>query len=365
MASSDSYRRDLVSLAEKAAVLEREKSRYEMDRSKAVEAEHRYGASANGTKSASSRKSYMDNAIREQKKAAELGSKIATVVQKLAQNSKDQASKNVSLLSAQKSEQQVSDRQAEKQRALEKNHLKAMDQDATRRRRAELDHARDLARISHPPLRYVQVEAPKPEKLRILYLTANPHMDLRTEAEVRGVQQVLRGAKYRDLVVLEQRPAATLNDLIDGLNDVLPHIVHFSGHGGGERVGFEKEDLDENDGQTVGFGLLMDALAATDEPPKMLVLNACDTLIGSDKILPAVPVVIAMSEAVLDTTAQVFATALYAAIASGQSVGASLRQARVKIKAALPDEPDEAELPQHVTREGVDVDTFVLVRAPA
>jgi len=121
-------------------------------------------------------------------------------------------------------------------------------------------------------------------------------MDLRTDAEFRGVQQVLRGAKYRELVEIQQRPAATFFDL----------LVHFSGHGGGEAIGFEQDDPEANDGHAVVFDLLMEALEATDEPPQMLVLNACETLAGADKALSAVPVIIAMSDVVLDLAATVF-----------------------------------------------------------
>ena len=364
MTSSDGYRRDLASLMSKAADLSKEQSRYEVDRAKALAEHSRKLDSAQRATSQSSIQSYTRDANREQQKAADLGAKIAAINAKLAQNAKDQASKNAYLQSALKSEQQTANRDAEKRRQAEKDHARALEKDAEKLRRIEENHARDLAFLTRRPLHYVPIELPKPEKLRIIYLTANPHMDLRTDAEVRGVQQVLRGAKYRDLVEVEQRPAATLQDLMDGLNDVRPHIVHFSGHGGGQVVDFEKDDLRGNEGHGIGFNLLMEALAASDDPPKMLVLNACDTLNGADKILPAVPVVIAMSEAVLDTTAQLFAFSLYAAIASGQSVGAALRQARVRIKAALPDEPAEAELPQHVTRDGVDVDSLVFVRPP-
>lgn len=52
------------------------------------------------------------------------------------------------------------------------------------------------------------------------YLTVNPGGDLMTETEVRRVQQAFRGAKYRDKVEIQLRPAATLQDLMDDLNDV-------------------------------------------------------------------------------------------------------------------------------------------------
>ncbi|AHE55040.1 hypothetical protein NX02_16810 [Sphingomonas sanxanigenens DSM 19645 = NX02] len=103
---------------------------------------------------------------------------------------------------------------------------------------------------------------------------------------------------------------------------------------------------------------------ATDEPPRLLVLNACDTLDGASAILPAVPVVIAMSDAVLDTAAIVFAQQFYAAVASGQSVGSALKQARVRIEAAVIDKT-ASELPQHISRDDIDIDTLVLVRSVA
>ncbi|MBY5370469.1 hypothetical protein [Rhizobium leguminosarum] len=56
--------------------------------------------------------------------------------------------------------------------------------------------------------------------------------------------------------------------------------------------------------------------------------------------------------------ATIFATRFYAAIASAQSVGASLKQAKVMMKSAF---LDDAKLPECVARKGVDVDKLVLV----
>ncbi|MEY9768570.1 CHAT domain-containing protein [Sinorhizobium fredii] len=90
----------------------------------------------------------------------------------------------------------------------------------------------------------------------------------------------------------------------------------------------------------------------------MLVMNACDTLDGAETILPAVPIVIAMAEPIGDVAATVFATQFYAAIASAQSVGSALRQAKVRMRSAS---LEDAKLPEHLARDGQDIDKLVLV----
>lgn len=346
MSMTDSHRRALAQLIEKEASLRRELQRHESDAAKAAENARRQEAAASRASSASSRNSYMNAAERERKKALEASKKSAEISSKLGNNARDQANKRRSLEASEKSDRQAADREAD------------------RRRKKEKDHAREVARLSRPTVHYVHIAQPEPEKLRVLYLTANPVMDLRTDVEVRQVQQALRGAKFRDLVSVEQRPAATFQDLLDGLNDVRPHIVHFSGHAGDQAMLFDGGEIDLQSENVVSFDLLVKALDATDQPPRLLVLNACNTLEGASIILPAVPVVIAMSDEVLDTAAILFAQQFYAAIASGQSVGSAMKQARVKIEAALVDDM-ASELPQHISRDDVDIDQLVLVRDPS
>jgi hypothetical protein len=344
MSMTDSHRRELARLIEKEANLRKELQKYESEAAKANESAHRYADQARRASSVSSMQSAVRSSQRENEKYIQAREKAADVTRKIADNVRDQANRRRSLESSEKSDRQSLDRETEKRRQQEKA------------------HAREIARISTPTVHYVHLRQPEPEKLRVLYLTANPGMDLRTDAEVRQVQQSLRSARYRDLVTIEQRPAATFQDLIDGLNDIRPHVVHFSGHGGGKTLLMDGGIPEEATKQEVTFQLLVKALAATDSPPTLLVLNACDTLEGASLILPAVPVVIAMSDSVLDFAAIIFAQQFYAALASGQSVGSALAQAKVAIEASMIDD-DASELPQSIARDGVDISTLILVKA--
>jgi len=202
------------------------------------------------------------------------------------------------------------------------------------------------------------LRSPAVEKLRILYLTTNPYLDLMTELEVRQVQQALQGVKYRERVDVQLRPAATFPDLMAGLNAVRPHIVHFSGQ---TSEVFRLDDGEVMPGGTVDFMSLVRALVATDRPPELLMLNACGPLERAAPVLPAVPVVIGLSDSILDTAAIVFSQQFYAAIAIGQSVGAAFRHGKAKVEAVLL-EDDAGELPECVAREDVDLEALVLVR---
>jgi hypothetical protein len=315
-------------------------------KAKAEAAKKREGAAR--TRSESTRRMSLRAAEAQEKKVAAAEKKAGELLGKLASNAKAQSAKSRSLGDAEKQE------------------LSAKDREDARRRRLEKEHAREVGRLASATIRHVAVRLPEPDRLRLLYLTANPEVEdpemvLRVDAEVRMVREALRKSPHRDLVQFDHRPAATPEDLIEGINETRPHIIHFSGHGGGRGVLFDNGSVDAPQGRDVDFNVLAEILSATNIPPMALVLNACETLDGADVLLPAVPVVVAMSDTIGDLAASVFATRFYAAVASAQSLGSALRQGIVGIRLT---DPQDAHLPSHLARDDVDIDALVLV-APA
>jgi CHAT domain len=199
----------------------------------------------------------------------------------------------------------------------------------------------------------------KKKRLNVLYLTANPDQahSLRVDAEVRQVQDAVRGSPYRDNISLEYRPAADLGSLIEGLNDHRPRIVHFSGHGDYDGIAVDSAKVARRPVQTVSFELLAKALSATDAPPDIIVLNACKSAGARKAFLPPAKVVIVMRDSISDLAATAFAAKFYAAIAAGQSVKSAFAQGKVAVEIAS---INEADTPDLFFASGVDPAKIIL-----
>lgn len=103
----------------------------------------------------------------------------------------------------------------------------------------------------------------------------------------------MRGSLYRDLIDITYRPSATPEDMLDGLNDLRPHVVHLSGHAGDAALLFDNGDVAVPEGRDVPYELLSLALSSTDAPPALLILNGCDTLEGAEVLLDVTGTIIA------------------------------------------------------------------------
>jgi CHAT domain-containing protein len=128
----------------------------------------------------------------------------------------------------------------------------------------------------------------------------------------------VRGSRLRDHIALHYRPAANLKSIMDGLNDLAPGIVHFSGHGYSCGIAVDHAKVKRPPGKVVTFDLLAKAVAAVDAPPQVIVLNSCHSAGAKKAFLPPARAVIAMGDSISDLAATAFAAQFYAAVAAGE-----------------------------------------------
>jgi hypothetical protein len=150
---------------------------------------------------------------------------------------------------------------------------------------------------------------------RILILTANPKKTphMRIDEEVREIESVLRNAKF-DRPFL--RSAVTPREMQSAIVEESPQVVHFSGHGEGE-----KGIILENEIGHVKY-VNTDALVGLFQccqQVECVVLNACYSNVQAQAIAQFIPYVIGMSQDIGDRAAIEFSRGFYHALGSGKS----------------------------------------------
>jgi len=358
MTSPNSHRRRLVQLKRNEAKARKTQGDREADAGKLRRDATKKRESANKASSATTQRSRLREVERLERRAEAADKKTSATADRVASLRGKQQQESRRLNSAENAEQ------------------KKQDRDTERRHRREKEHAREVARLQQPVMRYIhevrEVPEARPEVLRVAYLTANPQVidedddgnlmltRIRVDLEMKQVKEAVKRSVHRDYVTIDHWPAVTRDDIVTMLNDFRPHVVHFSGHGGNGTLEFDNGEMIA-EGVPVSFDYLTQALSATDFRPTVLILNACDTLDGADILLDAVPVVIATAREIEDAGALVFAVSFYSAIASGQSIRAALDQARLAMD-QLP--TAQGDVIASLARDNLDLGEIKLVKAP-
>lgn len=326
---------------------------------------------AERTSSATSARSYLRQAETAQNAAQAESAKIATLSKKLSGIATDEGKQSKNLSDALKSEATAQARADQKaRRAREQSDRQAEQQRKQEDRRRQQERLQDqrtaAALITQTEERLSeQIEAirePRKEQLRILYATATPDGDLRLDQEIRRVKAVVQASTHRDQVLIEHLPAATPGDLLDGLTAFRPHVVHFSGHANEQVLGFDDGSDEGTGGTLVPARAFKAAVEAPDEPPMLVVLNACKSEAQLAALLGTVPAAIGMADSIGDVDAITFATRFYRSLAEGQSIAASLAAARAEMEMNGLDDHD---LPTILTNPGIDPADIRLVVPPS
>jgi hypothetical protein len=197
---------------------------------------------------------------------------------------------------------------------------------------------------AEPALARERKAAAASEKIRILFLTANPTDTnrLRLDEESRAIDQSLRRAEFRDRFELEQFQAVRVGDLQECLLRVRPHIVHFSGHGSEEgeiylqdSTGLSKPVSEKALGKL--FGVLKDNI-------RCVVLNACFSRVQADAIAQHIDAVVGMTKAIGDDAAISFSAAFYQALAYGRDLQTAFDLGTIQIDLESIPEQDTPQL---------------------
>lgn len=154
----------------------------------------------------------------------------------------------------------------------------------------------------------------------ILYLTAAPRDMglLRSDLEMRKVQEKLQLGKDRDAYRLEYRGASRLDDISQALFDHEPRVVHFSGHGDSDGGLYVEDELGMStlinpDGLARMFGQHRDTI-------QCVIVNACHSAGLAQAMARYIDYAIGMRCAIGDTAAIQFSVGFYQAMFAGRSV---------------------------------------------
>lgn len=157
-------------------------------------------------------------------------------------------------------------------------------------------------------------------KKNLLVLSANPKGTtvLQLEREIRNIREGLERSQNREQFKIEQRGAARVKDLRQGLLDIKPTIVHFCGHGTGERGLVLEDDAGEpylasTEALSGLFGTLPDQI-------ECVLLNACYAEKQAKAIVQHINYVIGMQDEIRDDLAIAFTQGFYDGLGAGQPI---------------------------------------------
>lgn len=275
------------------------------------------------TKSPASQKSKLSRATQRDREATSAGTEANKWQTKAAGYRKQEADLQSKLSKAERTATDAAERKRKRGQAVS-DRIAAAERAETAERFDRTERA--VGEV------FRELRAPRPEKLRVLLLGSSSEGELRIGREQKRIRAAVESALHRNLIELDVRPAATANDLLDGITKFRPHVVHFSGHSNQDLLVFEHEIDAPHQGHAVTSRAFSRAIAATDEPPQLVMLNACNSAAQIETLVTeVVPLAIGMADSIEDGDAINYAAQFYASIANGQSV----RSAHLAGQAAL------------------------------
>lgn len=147
---------------------------------------------------------------------------------------------------------------------------------------------------------------------KILILASNPRKDLNLDGEIRDLQGVIERSQNREQFEVVPGLAVRVGDLQELLLKHRPQVVHFCGHGSGERdLVFEGNNGGE---QWVRAEALSDLFRLFSSNVGCVLLNACYSEEQANAIVNHIDYVIGMNQEIRDDAAIAFSKGFYRAL---------------------------------------------------
>ncbi|WP_231427690.1 CHAT domain-containing protein [Pedobacter sp. Leaf250] len=198
-----------------------------------------------------------------------------------------------------------------------------------------------------------------PKKITVLFFASNPvdQGQLFLDEEIREIQKNILSSKHRDSVKLESCWAVRPVDILQGLNEFQPVIVHFSGHG------TQEDELvlmdNQHQSKTVSIDAIVQTMHASTDSIRLVFFNTCHSHRQAEKVVDQIEVAIGMTTSISDNAARIFAAQFYGSIGYGNSVKKSFEQARASLM--LEGIPEE-NTPKLYIKNGLNAENIFIVK---
>jgi hypothetical protein len=151
--------------------------------------------------------------------------------------------------------------------------------------------------------------------MKILYIAANPYdqEELDFGPEVTEIQRRTSGATSVDFVAM---PSLKFEDLASTLHQHRPDILHIAAHGAKKNLFLANQ---ENDSVHIDAEMLLTFLSDL-SPPRLVYLNACDSLKIAKRLTRLVPMAIGTTAPISVKSARATAVSFYERVLGGASV---------------------------------------------
>jgi hypothetical protein len=171
-----------------------------------------------------------------------------------------------------------------------------------------------------------------PEKIRILFLSANPWNTSRilVDKEAREIFERLEEGPCRDKFELHKHAAIRPGDLHRLLMKYQPTIVHFSGHGSKNcKIILEGT---HGRGKQIDPQGLVDLFRFSSQYVRLVLLNACFTSPQASALAGVIDYSIGISQAIGDRAGVAFAGGFYRALGFGKPVPEAFASAKAELR---------------------------------